>query len=154
MPMLMTALILAQTAMGHPNTPETPEPVCVRAGDLPREFAAWDAPAAARLAVGRPSILRAQSPSAIRWAVRGKAGNGALASFTVARAGPYRIGLSNAARVDVVRGGKALESIAHGHGPICTGLRKIVDFTLPRGTYVLQLSGMPADETKVMIAAK
>jgi hypothetical protein len=156
-PVLITALVVAQAAMPmhHPSTVKTPEPVCVRAGDLPRAFAAWNAPASASLAVGRPFIMRAQSPAVIPWAVPAKKpSNGAVASFRIDRAGAYRVGLNNGAWIDVVRGGKSLRSTTHGHGPICTGLPKIVDFTLPRGTYMLQLSGMPADETKVMIVPK
>jgi hypothetical protein len=156
-PMLMTALILAQARMPIDHArhgQEEAEPVCVRAGDLPPAFAAWNAPASPTLVVGKPYILPALSPAGIRWAVPAKPGNGAVASFKIARAGAYRIGLSNGAWIDVVQNGKALRSAAHAHGPVCTGLRKLVEFRLPRGTYVLQLSAMRAAETKVMVVAQ
>ena len=70
------------------------------------------------------------------------------------KAGIYSIGLSTGAWIDLVAKGKALTSVAHGHGPICTGLRKMVDFRLAPGSYALQLAGMKADTTKVMIVRK
>lgn len=147
--LLLTALILAQAAAPVP-TPKMPEPVCVRAGDLPPAFAGWNGAPGKTLVVGTPVVLTA-SPN-VAWAVTPKKpGKGAVASFSVAEAGTYQIGLSNGAWIDVVRGGKALTSSKHGHGPLCTGLRKMVSFALTPGTYVLQLASMPAAETQVMI---
>ena len=54
--------------------------------------------------------------------------------------------------VDVVRAGRALASSAHGHGPACTGIRKIVDFRLQPGRYVLQVSGGTSASVPVLIA--
>lgn len=156
MPMLLTAFLFVHAVQAAPARPSVaPEPVCVRAGDLPRAFAGWNTAASTTLSVGKPFVLRAMPPGKIRWGVPArKPGNGAVASFTIATAGAYRIGLSNGAWIDVVLGGKALRSTAHGHGPLCTGLRKVVDFTLTRGTYALQLSAMPEAETRVMVVAK
>lgn len=147
--LLLTALILAQTAATMPMT-KTPEPVCVRAGDLPPAFAGWNGAPGKTLVVGTPVVLTAASD--VAWAVPPKKpGKGAVASFTIREAGTYQIGLSNGAWIDVVRGGKALASSSHGHGPACTGLRKMVSFALTPGTYVLQLASMPAAETRVMV---
>lgn len=77
---------------------------------------------------------------------------GGLAMFQVTRAGTYRVALGSAAWIDVVRAGKSLPSSAHGHGPACTGIRKIVDFRLTPGRYVLQLSGSAAATLPVLIA--
>jgi len=41
----------------------------------------------------------------------------------------------------VVSGGKAAASVAHSHGPDCSGVRKMVDFPLTPGTYTLQIAG-------------
>ena len=71
--------------------------------------------------------------------------------FQVARAGTYRVALGTSAWIDVVRAGRALPSQAHGHGPACTGIRKIVDFRLTPGRYVLQLSGTMATTLPVLI---
>lgn len=75
-----------------------------------------------------------------------------LALFQVTRGGTYRVALGGAAWIDVVRAGRTLPSVAHGHGPICTGIRKIVDFRLTPGRYVLQLSGSAAAALPVLIA--
>ena len=149
MSVLMTAMILVQAAGPAPMT-RTPEPVCVRAGDLPRAFAGWNATPGKTLVMGTPTVLAASS--SVAWAVPPKKpGKGAVATFRVTRAGRYQIGLSDGAWIDVVRSGKALPSSKHGHGPLCTGLRKIVGFVLTSGTYTLQLAAMPAAETRVMI---
>ena len=149
MPLLMTALILAQAAAPMPMA-KTPEPVCVRAGDLPPAFAKWNAAPGKTLVVGTPVVLKA-SPT-VAWAVPPKKpGAGAVATFSVATAGTYQIGLSNGTWIDVVRGGKSVASTAHGHGPLCTGLRKIVSFALTPCRYSLQLASMPAAETRVMV---
>ncbi|MEG3087090.1 hypothetical protein [Sphingomonas sp. PB4P5] len=158
MPMLLTALIMAQAAMplGHAeHETATPEPVCVRAGDLPRNFAKWNSVPSSVLRVGVPVEVTALPESPVKWAAPpGKPGRGAVRGFSIARAGVYQLGLSNGAWIDVVRRGKALKSVAHGHGPLCTGLRKIVDFRLARGTYRLQLAAMPEATTKVMVVLR
>lgn len=156
--MLLTALILAQAAMpmGHAeHKEERPEPVCMRAGELPPAFAQWNAAPSKTLRVGVPVEVAALPETRVKWAMRpGRPGQCAVLRFSIARAGVYQVGLSNGAWIDVVRGGKALESVAHGHGPLCTGLRKIVDFRLARGNYTLQLAAMPEATIKVMVVGK
>ncbi|MGK6324222.1 hypothetical protein ACMGDM_14225 [Sphingomonas sp. DT-51] len=75
-----------------------------------------------------------------------------LALFQVSRPGTYRVALGDAAWIDVVQAGRALAASAHGHGPSCSGIRKMVDFQLEPGRYVLQLSGTKASSLQVMIA--
>ena len=156
--MLLTALMLAQAGMPArhgAHKVETPEPACVRAGDLPPAFAKWNSAPAKVLRVGVPVEVAALPAARVKWAVRpGKPGPGAVLRFSIARAGVYQVGLSHGAWIDVVRGGKALASVAHGHGPLCTGLRKIVDFRLARGSYVLQLAAMPEATIKVMVVSR
>ncbi len=77
---------------------------------------------------------------------------GTVVRFTVPSAGRYRIALSAAAWIDVVAGGKPVASTGHTHGPACTGMRKIVDFTLAPGSHLLQISGAEAKMIGVMIA--
>ncbi|MEH3047056.1 hypothetical protein [Sphingomonas adhaesiva] len=79
-------------------------------------------------------------------------GTAGLALFQVARAGTYRVALGEAAWIDVIRAGRALPSRAHGHGPMCSGIRKIVDFRLVPGRYVLQIAGTQSGAVPVMIA--
>ncbi len=79
---------------------------------------------------------------------------GGMVRFSVAQPGTYRVALGTAAWIDVVAGGEAGASSAHGHGPACTGIRKIVDFALQPGDYTIQLSGSAAPEATLLVAAK
>lgn len=79
---------------------------------------------------------------------------GGVYQFNVATAGTYRVALSMAAWIDILRDGKSLESVAHTQGPACSGIRKIVDFTLAPGRYTLQLTNAKDATMRVLIAPK
>lgn len=79
---------------------------------------------------------------------------GGVYHVAIATAGTYRVALQNGAWIDLVRDGKSLTSVAHMEGAPCSGIRKIVDFTLQPGTYMLQLSGAKAPRMRVLIATK
>lgn len=79
-------------------------------------------------------------------------GYSGLASFEVAKEGRVRIALDKGAWIDVARDGKVIRSVAHGHGPACSGIRKIVDFDLQPGRYLLQIVGAPAAEISALVA--
>lgn len=79
-------------------------------------------------------------------------GTGGLAEVTIAEAGNYRVALGTPAWIDLVADGKALTSIAHGHGPKCSSIRKMVDFALQPGRYTLMISANPGDHTQVLVA--
>lgn len=79
-------------------------------------------------------------------------GTGGLAEVTIAKAGNYRVALGTPAWIDLVAGGKPLTSIAHGHGPKCSSIHKVVDFTLQPGRYTLMISANPGDHTQVLVA--
>lgn len=68
---------------------------------------------------------------------------GGLVSLSIHQPGTYRIALSTAAWIDVVKDGQFQSPIAHAHGPACTTIRKMVDFALTPGDYLIQLSGAP-----------
>lgn len=72
---------------------------------------------------------------------------------TVARAGRYRVAVDGPYWIDVVRGGAALVSAAHGHAPGCSGARKLVGYDLSPGRYSIQLSGAPAAGAVMMLVA-
>ncbi|MFW2852917.1 hypothetical protein ACM61V_13460 [Sphingomonas sp. TX0543] len=78
--------------------------------------------------------------------------NGGLLGFFATKAGRYRVALGGSAWVDVVRDGKSLPSVAHSHGPACSGIRKMVDFDLKPGRYLLQIAGSDAAALDVMIS--
>lgn len=71
-------------------------------------------------------------------------------AFDVVRAGRVRIALDQGAWIDVVKDGAIVKSTTHGHGPKCSGIRKIVDFDLTPGRYVVQIVNAPKDRIGVM----
>jgi hypothetical protein len=126
---------------------------------LPPELSGWArrvplaaaaspaAAVAAALTPGRGYDVALRSAGEVAFAATpGKpapAGGGAgLLSLSVDAAGGYAVGLSSAAWIDVIDArGRSVASGAHGRGPPCTGVRKVVDFTLSPGRYFLQLTG-------------
>lgn len=121
-------------------------------------FAGWEAAAggAGEIRVDRATTITLAPDAGLRFPVApGKAttgGNGAILPFAVVTPGRYRIGAGAGVWIDVVTAGKALPSVAHGHGPECGPVRKIVDFDLAAGRYVLQLSGSKDATVTVMVA--
>lgn len=109
--------------------------------------------AAAQLRVGQAVRLSLHPANEIRYpAAPGKTGgNGGLAEVTIEEAGNYRVALGAPAWIDLVGDGKALTSIAHGHGPKCSTIRKMVDFTLKPGRYTLTISANPSDQTQALV---
>lgn len=134
----------------------------------PADMAAWAAPLPATLTMARaPASVPALVPgvavdlilgaeAGMRFASPpGKPGTAdsfaGLVALEVTRAGVWRVALGKAAWVDVVRDGVSVASTGHGHGPACTGIRKIVDFPLQPGRYVIQLSAAPADRITALV---
>lgn len=130
------------------------------------ELAPWAEPAAlssakdvsqlssARLHVGQAARLALHPVEGVRFpAAPGKSGgHGGLAEVTIEQAGTYHVALSTPAWVDLVADGEALASIAHGHGPKCSSIHKVVDFTLQPGSYTLAISANKGDQAQVLVA--
>lgn len=138
------------------------------AAALPAEFAGWmdpGAPAAAgeenapaAIEVGLSARMGLAPITEVDYEVAPErpappASFGGIVSFEVAQAGTYRVGLDGPAWIDIVRDGALVASIAHGRGPECSGIRKIVDFPLQPGRYLLQVSGNPEPRITAMVAA-
>ena len=109
------------------------------------------------IAVGRAVTLTLAPTQAVAFELParktgGPIGYGGLVSFTVALPGTYRIGIDAPVWIEVGTPGRAIESAAHGHGEECSPVRKMVDYTLARGTYTLQLSAAPSPVTTVAVA--
>jgi hypothetical protein len=79
---------------------------------------------------------------------------GGVYQFNVTTAGTYRIALDVGAWIDVVHDGKIIDSVTHTEGTRCSGIRKIVDFSLAPGRYTLQLSGAKDAPMRVLIVPK
>lgn len=77
-----------------------------------------------------------------------------LLKLKITHAGSYRLTLGSAAWVDVVKDNAALASTAHSHGPDCSGIRKIVDFDLTPGHYVVQIANSGPQNMPVMVVSR
>ncbi|MBT0671469.1 homogentisate 1,2-dioxygenase [Novosphingobium profundi] len=157
----------AQEAMGEANRSEV---ACTDRAPLPPEFASWVTPETLTAAGDRQSLPKATiglgravdaqllPTRSVSYQIRpekpgGSVSYGGLFTFRIERTGTYRIGLGSAAWIDVVREGKALVSTAHGHGPECSGIRKLVAFALTPGTYTLQVSANADPQVEILIAS-
>ncbi|MDZ4762402.1 MAG: homogentisate 1,2-dioxygenase [Alphaproteobacteria bacterium] len=76
---------------------------------------------------------------------------GGLFALSVTEPGIYGVALGAAAWIDVLRDGEPVQSTAHGHGPECSTIRKIVEFSLRPGDYVVQISGSPDANLPIMV---
>lgn len=167
MTMMLIPLVLAAAMPAVPAA----EPQCAATPAAPpSELAAWSAPralvAATSVAGGGKALLQpggaaelalAPTPQ-VAYAVRperpgGSVSHGGLLTIRVARAGTYRIAIDSAAWLDVVAGGKLVDSVNHGRGPACTGIRKMVDFRLEAGDALLQIAGNGKSSIRVIVAA-
>jgi len=141
--------------------PATPAP-------LPPELAGWAgrAPvvaasddaglAAAMLVPGKGADVALKPTPSVRYPTRpshpgGSVSSGGLLAFDVAQAGTYRVAIGSGAWLEVVRDGQAVESTAHGHGPACTGIGKMVDFPLTQGRYLLEIAGNGSPAIPVLV---
>ncbi|MBN8838706.1 MAG: homogentisate 1,2-dioxygenase [Sphingomonadales bacterium] len=162
--MIAAPAALAQTAGETPAAcPADAKPA------LPAALAGWATPAPlaaaadpaglarAALVPGKAATVTLLPTRSVHYPLQpekpgGSVSHGGLLAFTITRAGSYRVALGSGAWIDVVRDGKALVSTAHGHGPACSTIRKMVDFSLEPGDYVLQVSANAAAELPVLIA--
>jgi hypothetical protein len=139
--MMILPLALALVAVPQAAAPAPPPPVACATTDtdLPAPLAGW-----ATTGTGMAMDRAFQLPAT---------GGAADAAFTIANGGRYRVALDQGGWIDLVRDGKPLTSVAHGHGPNCTTIRKIVDFDLTPGSYTLKLTKLTKAQAKVMLVA-
>ncbi|WP_198665910.1 MULTISPECIES: homogentisate 1,2-dioxygenase [unclassified Sphingomonas] len=150
------ALMLSAAQAGAPATgheahscPETPVAP-------PADLAGWVRPVplvAGRDAAHAPTLAPGQAVTATLSPVATvttaaasartakPAEQGGLFAVSVSAAGRYRIAAGSAAWIDVAADGRPLTSVAHSHGPACSGIRKMVDFDLSPGRYLIQVTG-------------
>ncbi|HWK36564.1 homogentisate 1,2-dioxygenase [Sphingomonas sp.] len=129
----------------------------------PADLAGWSTPGAVNGAASGASARSIAPGRAVRAALLPVAqvdfapvpdrvsGFGGVLAFDVAAAGRYRVALGAGAWIDLVRDGAVLTSVGHGHGPACSGIRKMVDFDLAPGRYLIQLSGAPEAAITAMV---
>lgn len=143
-------------------------PSCPTPAPLSAPWTAWNkaisanasaaATAAPAIAVGQSldAILRPAADLRYAAAPAKGAGEGYGGLFTLVLPRPAKVGvaLSGPAWIDVVSGEKAATSIEHGHGPDCSGIRKIVWFDLPAGRQLVQIAGAKETSIRVMAALR
>lgn len=136
---------------------------------LPPELAGWSGKrlrvktvastaklASAVLPLGQAADAALLPTSKVVFAARpdkpgGSVSKSGMVRIDIPEAGRYRVALGAGPWVDVVRDGAALPSVAHGHGPDCSGIRKMVDYDLEAGSHVLQISGNGEAALAVMV---
>ena len=126
---------------------------------LPPEFAGWaqaDSPPATPLPLARPvSLPLSDSPvfpyPPARPAQPGT--RGATMALRIETAGRYLVAVDSAAWIDLIStGGEAARPAQFGHGPQCSGIRKLLRFDLAPGDYVLQFSNVAAPTLRLMVS--
>jgi hypothetical protein len=153
-------VVLAQGPAMAQSPPSPPACAAANSG-LPAALAAWikttdldsatsaNSLSQARLAPGGAVRLRLSPTMNVGFLIAPEkapapGSQGGLLTVSVRKAATYRIALSAGAWIDVVKDGQSQTATAHGHGPACTSIRKMVDFALTPGDYVIQISGAEA----------
>lgn len=78
--------------------------------------------------------------------------HGGNAVIDIDQAGTYLVALGTRGWIDMIdAGGGRIASTAHGRGPACSSIAKMVSFPLVAGRYVIQLSNVPAASTRLMV---
>ncbi len=163
---------IAALALALPTYAQTPAaaPDCSKPAPLTGELSGWSAKApvtsaaneaglsGAALAIGKSHEAKLLKTPQVAYVLQpekpgGSVSNGGLFSFTAETAGTYRVALSTAAWIDLIEDGQALKPATFGHGPDCSGIRKIVDFQLKPGKHALQISAN-ADPKMVLMVTK
>lgn len=158
-------LMVANASAAQPAA----DPACAAPAELPAALAGWtsatplkaaadyDSSRRAALVPGKAAAIALLQTPKVRYPVRpekpgGTVSFGGVLRFTVADEGVWRVALGSGAWIDVVKDGKASESVAHGRGPACTGIRKMVDYRLAPGTYALQVAANGSETVTLMVA--
>ena len=78
---------------------------------------------------------------------------GGFALLQVPSPGLWRIALSEAGWIDVIAGGQTLAARDFQGQHECVAPRKVVEFELPAGTAVLQLTGVRSEAVRITLTA-
>ena len=79
---------------------------------------------------------------------------GGMIPVEVKKAGRLVVALDAGAWIDLVLDGVAVKSVVHGHGPACSGVRKMVEFDVTQGRYLLQITNAPAASIHAMAVVR
>lgn len=75
---------------------------------------------------------------------------GGMIPIEVKKPGRLIVALDAGAWIDLVRDGAVVKSVTHGHGPACSGIRKLVEFDVAQGRYQLQIVNAPTASIHAM----
>lgn len=75
---------------------------------------------------------------------------GGMIPVEAKKAGRLIVALDAGAWIDLVRDGAVVNSVTHGHGPACSGIRKMVEFDVTPGRYQLQIVNAPTASIRAM----
>ena len=163
---LIPLLFLAASPQATPEMDHAPDACPAKAVPLPAELEGWTrrrpvragarVKAATTLPLGAGITAMLLPMPAVTYAVRPEkpgtpANRGGMFAFNVFNSGRYRVALGAAAWIDVLSGSSPATSVAHSRGPDCTGIRKMVDFDLKPGRYLLQVAGNASPTLSLMI---
>ncbi len=84
----------------------------------------------------------------------GTVSHGGMFELRIDKPGTYVVALGSGAWIDVLKDGRPLMSSAHSRGPECSTLRKMVDFPLEPGRYVLQISANADAKLPILLARR
>ncbi|WP_242122688.1 hypothetical protein [Sphingobium sp. Sx8-8] len=111
---------------------------------------------APRLILGKPVTATLRPGTQVQYAVppgrNVPKSHGGLFTLAVKSAARIGIALSEGAWVDAATGKTALPSVDHGHGPDCSGIRKIVWFDLAPGLHTIQIASAATPTIRIMAA--
>lgn len=81
-----------------------------------------------------------------------RSGDSIQTTIRIRKAGTFGVALSEPGWIDVApMRGKPLASAAHGHGPQCSTIRKIVRYKLRPGTYRVSVNKLKATRARLML---
>lgn len=149
------------------------EPACTAKPVLPPELTGWersssnktiyaygDARAADWPALGaaRTGLLLHKYESLKYWVAPDRTPDvfkyGGMVPIAIKKDGRLIVALDDGAWIDLVRDGVKVKSVVHGHGPDCSGIRKMVEFDVTQGRYLLQIVNAPNASIRAMAAMR
>ncbi len=141
----LVSICLDQPALGQ----ETEQPIKCDRVTLASPWLAWGN--AVALASGSQEIEAGQPYMLALRQSNGAQTSAETFAFTVKTAGTFRFALESAAWIDLIHEGSVLKPKYFGHGPNCSGIRKVVDFELAAGTYAIHISKSSTAKIKLMV---
>jgi len=111
----------------------------------------------ANLIVGQTALISLLPDTEVAYPhTPGKRGSSAshagLFQVRITEPGTYRVALGAGGWIDIVTHGHAMVATGHSHGPEgSTGIRKIIDYNLKPGRYIVQIAANEEPRTTILI---